>query len=45
MEVIWLRVKVGEAWEGFWVSEEVIFLLEKVGAAWKGVLYRCFGSE
>ena len=43
--MIRLRVKVGEAWERFWVGEEVIFLLEKAGAAWKGVLDRCFGSE
>jgi hypothetical protein len=33
VEVIWLRVKAGEAWEGFWVGEEVIFLWEKAGEA------------
>ena len=43
--MIWLRVKAGEAWEGFWVGKEVSFLLEKAGAAWKGVLDRCFGSD
>jgi hypothetical protein len=39
-EVIWLRIKVGEAWMGFWVGEEVIWLRMKVDEAWEGDLGR-----
>jgi hypothetical protein len=37
-KVIWLKMKAGGAWKGFYVIEEVICFRVKAGGAWEGVL-------